>query len=111
MRAERNDEASAAVEQREKERQQGEERLPATPDRIAELSIRVGARPVEDHVGACWAARKRHRAITREQALAALAAFETAGPVPWLDLTTWSHRQQRRPLPHTSGQRPSPCCC
>ncbi|MET8439055.1 DUF6233 domain-containing protein [Streptomyces sp900116325] len=76
MRAERNDEASAAVEQREKERQQGEERLPATPDRIAELSIRVGARPVEDHVGACWAARKRHRAITREQALAALAAFE-----------------------------------
>ncbi|MFJ7943888.1 DUF6233 domain-containing protein [Streptomyces sp. NPDC096354] len=33
-------------------------------------------RPVEVHVGGCYAARKRHRAITREQALATLAAFE-----------------------------------
>ncbi|MET8325085.1 DUF6233 domain-containing protein [Streptomyces sp. NPDC005181] len=45
----------------------------AHPDWIVELSIGVGARPIEVHVGGCYAAGKRHRAITREQALAALA--------------------------------------
>ncbi|MFF3059941.1 DUF6233 domain-containing protein [Streptomyces sp. NPDC057909] len=38
-----------------------------------ELSIGVGARPIEVHVGGCYAAGKRQRVITREQALAALA--------------------------------------
>ncbi|MFE7788619.1 DUF6233 domain-containing protein [Streptomyces sp. NPDC057460] len=70
---ERIDEAIAAAEQRGRERQQGEERRPPTPDWIIELSIGVGARPIEVHVGGCYAAGKRHRAITREQALAALA--------------------------------------
>ncbi|WP_405666027.1 MULTISPECIES: DUF6233 domain-containing protein [unclassified Streptomyces] len=53
---------------------------PTTPARIVELSIGVGARPVEVHVGGCYAARKCHRDITREQAL---AAFEhrRAGPL------------------------------
>ncbi|WP_406322155.1 DUF6233 domain-containing protein [Streptomyces sp. NBC_01637] len=69
----RIDEAIAAAEQRERERQQGEERRPPTPDWIIELSIGVGARPTEVHVGGCYAAGKRHSAITREQALAALA--------------------------------------
>ncbi|WUL28444.1 DUF6233 domain-containing protein [Streptomyces sp. NBC_00353] len=64
MWVERIGEAIAAVEQREKERQQGEERRPPTPDWIIELSIGVGG---------CYAAGKRHRAITRERALAALA--------------------------------------
>ncbi|MFJ3270138.1 DUF6233 domain-containing protein [Streptomyces sp. NPDC086776] len=73
MWVERIDEAIATVEQREKERRQGEERRPATADWIMELSIGVGARPIEVHVGGCYAAGKRHRAITREQALAALA--------------------------------------
>ncbi|MFB6706373.1 DUF6233 domain-containing protein [Streptomyces sp. NPDC056333] len=84
MWAERIDEAIAAVEQREEERQQGEERRPVTPDRIVELSIGVGARPVEVHVDGCYSARKRHRAITREQTLAALATFEyrRAGSLP-----------------------------
>ncbi|WP_371126263.1 MULTISPECIES: DUF6233 domain-containing protein [unclassified Streptomyces] len=56
---------------------------PTTPARIVELSIGVGARPVEVHVGGCYAARKCHRDITREQALAALVAFERrrAGPL------------------------------
>ncbi|WP_326604310.1 DUF6233 domain-containing protein [Streptomyces sp. NBC_01800] len=54
-------------------RQQAKERRPTTPDWIVELSIGVGARPIEVHVGGCYAAGKRHRAITREQALAALA--------------------------------------
>ncbi|WP_392752779.1 hypothetical protein [Streptomyces sp. LN590] len=47
----RIDEAIAAAEQRERERQQGEERRPPTPDWIVELSIGVGARPIEVHVG------------------------------------------------------------
>ncbi|WP_328921274.1 DUF6233 domain-containing protein [Streptomyces sp. NBC_00208] len=69
----RIDEAIAAAEQRERERQQGEERRPPTPDWIVELSIGVGARPIEVHVGGCYAAGKRQRVITREQALTALA--------------------------------------
>ncbi|WP_406326291.1 DUF6233 domain-containing protein [Streptomyces sp. NBC_01617] len=60
-----------AVEQREEERQQGEERRPP-PDWIIELGIGVGARPIEVHVGGCYAAGKRHHAVTRERALAAL---------------------------------------
>ncbi|MFF0047346.1 DUF6233 domain-containing protein [Streptomyces sp. NBC_01620] len=72
MWVERLGEAVAAVEQRKEERQQGEERRPP-PDWIIELSIGVGARPIEVHVGGCYAAGKRHRAITRERALAALA--------------------------------------
>ncbi|MET7545732.1 DUF6233 domain-containing protein [Streptomyces sp. NPDC005479] len=71
MWVERIDEAIAAVEQREEQRQQGEERRPP-PDWIIELSIGVGARPIEVHVGGCYAAGKRHHAITRERALAAL---------------------------------------
>ncbi|MGW1653852.1 DUF6233 domain-containing protein [Streptomyces atratus] len=63
----------ADEERREAERQQGEERRPPTPDRVMELSIGLGARPIEVHAGHCYAIGKRHRAITREQALAALA--------------------------------------
>ncbi|MFI5635467.1 DUF6233 domain-containing protein [Streptomyces sp. NPDC051664] len=73
MWVDRIDEAIVAAEQRERERQQGEERRPPTPDWIVELGIGVGARPIEVHVGGCYAAGKRQRVITREQALAALA--------------------------------------
>ncbi|MFE9855631.1 DUF6233 domain-containing protein [Streptomyces sp. NPDC005780] len=69
----RIDEAIAAAEQREKEERQGEERRPAPPDWVLELGIGVGAPPTEVHVGGCYAAGKRRRAISREQALAALA--------------------------------------
>ncbi|MFI9041417.1 DUF6233 domain-containing protein [Streptomyces sp. NPDC053726] len=40
---------------------------------MIELAIGLGARPIEVHAGHCYAIGKRHRAITREQALAALA--------------------------------------
>ncbi|MET7495112.1 DUF6233 domain-containing protein [Streptomyces sp900116325] len=73
MWVDRIDETIAVAEQRERERQQGEERRPPTPDWIVELSIGLGARPIEVHVGGCRAAGKRQRVITREQALAALA--------------------------------------
>ncbi|MET7857813.1 DUF6233 domain-containing protein [Streptomyces sp. NPDC005318] len=69
----RIDEAIVAAEQREKERQQGEERGPPAPDWVMEFSIGAGARPIELHVGGCCAAVKRQRVITREQAPAALA--------------------------------------
>ncbi|MFE3900512.1 DUF6233 domain-containing protein [Streptomyces sp. NPDC059153] len=69
----RIDEAIAAAEQREVEQQQGEERRPPQPDRVVELSVGLGARPTEVHAGHCYAIGKRHRAISREQALAALA--------------------------------------
>ncbi|MFB6873781.1 DUF6233 domain-containing protein [Streptomyces sp. NPDC056323] len=63
----------ADEERREAERQQGEERRPPTPDWVMELSIGVGAQPIEVHAGHCYAIGKRRRAISREQALAALA--------------------------------------
>ncbi|MGY5035122.1 DUF6233 domain-containing protein [Streptomyces sp. 900116325] len=63
----------ADEERREAEREQGERARPPTPDWIMELGIGVGSRPIEVHVGGCYAAGKRRRAITREQALAALA--------------------------------------
>ncbi|WP_392749224.1 DUF6233 domain-containing protein [Streptomyces sp. LN590] len=75
MWVDRIDEAIAAAEQRERERRQGEERRPPTPDWVVELSIGVGTRPIEVHVGGCYLAGKRQRVITREQALAALAAL------------------------------------
>ncbi|MFF2412286.1 DUF6233 domain-containing protein [Streptomyces sp. NPDC058092] len=40
---------------------------------MLELSIGLGARPIEVHAGHCYAIGKRHQAISREQALAALA--------------------------------------
>lgn len=63
----------AAVEQRESERRQGDERRPPPPDWVLELGIGVGAPPAEVHVGGCYATGKRRRAISREQALSALA--------------------------------------
>ncbi|GGT69035.1 DUF6233 domain-containing protein [Streptomyces atratus] len=38
-----------------------------------ELSIGLGAHPIEVHAEHCYSIGKRHRAISREQALAALA--------------------------------------
>ncbi|MGW3735170.1 DUF6233 domain-containing protein [Streptomyces sp. NPDC005148] len=67
------DEAIAAAEQQDREKQRGEEVRPPTPAWIVELGTGVGSRPIEVHIGGCYAARRRRRAITREQALAALA--------------------------------------
>jgi hypothetical protein len=68
----RIDEAIAAAEQREREKERGEERRRPTPDWIMELGIGVGSRPIEVHVGGCYAAGKRQRPISREQAVASL---------------------------------------
>ncbi|WP_328890601.1 DUF6233 domain-containing protein [Streptomyces sp. NBC_00316] len=68
----RINEAIATAEQREREKRQGEERRPPTPDWIMEFGIAVGRRPIEVHVGGCYAAGKRQRPITREQGVAAL---------------------------------------
>ncbi|MFJ3270986.1 DUF6233 domain-containing protein [Streptomyces sp. NPDC086776] len=72
MWVERIDDAIAAAEQRERERQQGERARRPTPDWVMELGIGVGRRPIEVHVGGCYAAGKRQRPISREQAVAAL---------------------------------------
>lgn len=69
----RIDGAIAAAEQREREQQQGEERRPPAPDWVLELGIGGGAPPAEVHAGHCYAIGRRHRTITREQALEALA--------------------------------------
>lgn len=72
MWAQRLDEAIAAAEQREKEQRHGEEHRPPPPDWILELGIGVGSPPNEVHAGDCYAAGKRRRTITRDQALTAL---------------------------------------
>ncbi|MFH8760375.1 DUF6233 domain-containing protein [Streptomyces atroolivaceus] len=41
--------------------------------RCHQLGIGVGAKPVEIHVGHCYTIGRRRKAITREQAQAALA--------------------------------------
>ncbi|MFE7793858.1 DUF6233 domain-containing protein [Streptomyces sp. NPDC057460] len=69
----RLDEAIVAAERQERERQRGEEARPPTSDWIMELGIGVGSRRIEVHVGGCYATGKRRRALTREQAFAALA--------------------------------------
>ncbi|MET7492677.1 DUF6233 domain-containing protein [Streptomyces sp900116325] len=69
----RIDEPIAAAERREREKRQGEERRPPTPDWTVELSIGVGAQPIEVHIGGCQTRGNVQRVITREQALAALA--------------------------------------
>lgn len=69
----RIDIAIAAEEQQERERQQAEARRPPPPDWVLELSIGVGAKPVQVHAGHCYSIGRRRRTITRDQALAALA--------------------------------------
>ena len=70
----RIDDAIAAAERREVERQQGEKRRPPAPDWVLELGIGQGAPPTEVHAGHCYAIGKRHRAIDRDQARALLDA-------------------------------------
>ncbi|MGY3676437.1 DUF6233 domain-containing protein [Streptomyces sp. TE33382] len=69
----RIDEAIAVAEQRAKEERQGERARPPTPDWVMEHGIGVGAPAMEVHVGGCYAAGKRLKVISREQAQSALA--------------------------------------
>jgi hypothetical protein len=65
--------AIAAAEQREAERQRGEEHRPPLPDWLLEMGLNRDAPPVYLHTGGCWNAGKRSRGISRDEALRRLA--------------------------------------
>ncbi|WP_053751906.1 DUF6233 domain-containing protein [Streptomyces sp. MMG1533] len=65
--------AIAAAEQRDAERQHGEQTRPPAPDWLLELGLNRDSPPVQVHAGGCWNAGKRSRGIAREEALRALA--------------------------------------
>jgi hypothetical protein len=64
--------AIAAAETREQERQRGIETRPPAPDWLIELGLNRDAPPVQLHMGDCWNAGKRHKGISRDEALRAL---------------------------------------
>ncbi|MFD9422322.1 MULTISPECIES: DUF6233 domain-containing protein [unclassified Streptomyces] len=70
----------AAERRRVAEKEQGERAKPPLPDYVVEVGIGSGAKPVMIHAGHCYMLPDRHRAITREQAMAALT--EHADRVP-----------------------------
>lgn len=72
--------AIAVAEQRETERQRGKKTRPAPPDWMIEHGLNRDAPPVQVHTGGCWAAGKRSRGVTREDALRALADGVPACP-------------------------------
>ncbi|MYU24666.1 DUF6233 domain-containing protein [Streptomyces sp. SID8352] len=65
--------AITAAERAEAERQRGAEARPPAPDWLLEGGLSRDAPPVQVHVGGCWNAGKRGRALTRDDALRALA--------------------------------------
>ncbi|MFF9285427.1 DUF6233 domain-containing protein [Streptomyces griseosporeus] len=65
--------AIAAAEQREAERQRGIEARPPAPDWLLEMGLNRDSAPVQLHTGDCWNSGKRHRGISRDDALRALA--------------------------------------
>lgn len=74
----RLDEAIAAAERRERERDQGEQHRPAPPDWLLQVGIGAGAPPVAVHVGGCAVSGKRLRPLGRDQAIRALTEGVTA---------------------------------
>lgn len=62
----------AAEEQRQTERERGQQRKPPAPDWTIEQGLNGGV-PVYVHRGDCHMAGKRSRGVTREQAMYALA--------------------------------------
>ncbi|MBW5420298.1 hypothetical protein GKQ77_01765 [Streptomyces sp. BG9H] len=63
----------ADEERRQAEKRQGEQARPPTPDWIIELGIGQGSPPIEVHRGDCYAAGKKRRPISRDEARRALA--------------------------------------
>lgn len=61
----------AAEEQRQQERERGQQQRPPEPDWLIEQGLNGGA-PVYVHAGGCHMAGKRNRGVTREQAVYAL---------------------------------------
>ncbi|WP_327691012.1 DUF6233 domain-containing protein [Streptomyces sp. NBC_00461] len=63
----------ADEERHEAERQRGVQARPPAPEWLLEVGLNRHAPPVFVHVGDCWMAGKRSRAINRDQARRALA--------------------------------------
>jgi hypothetical protein len=61
----------ADEQQRQQELRQGEERRPPPPEWLLEMSL-GGQHPLTVHVGDCYAAGKRSRPVSRDQAMRAL---------------------------------------
>lgn len=62
----------ATEEQRETERQRGQQRRPPDPDWLLEPGINRDSPAVCVHAGGCHMAGKRSRGVTRDQAMRAL---------------------------------------
>ncbi|MGW6531494.1 DUF6233 domain-containing protein [Streptomyces venezuelae] len=58
----------AEEQQRQAERARGEQARPPTPEWIVELGIGQGSPPIEVHCGDCYAAGKKRKPITRDEA-------------------------------------------
>ena len=69
-----------AVEQREQERQRGLDHRPPPPDWVLEAGLNRDSPAVYVHAGGCWSIGKRHRGISRDAALRALAEGVDACP-------------------------------
>ncbi|MFF9624303.1 DUF6233 domain-containing protein [Streptomyces griseosporeus] len=65
--------AIAAAERRQAERQRGIEARLAPPEWLLEVGLNRDSPPVQVHVGGCWNSGKRHRGVSRDEALRALA--------------------------------------
>ncbi|MFH8610977.1 DUF6233 domain-containing protein [Streptomyces sp. NPDC018029] len=63
----------ADEERREAERARGKQARPPTPDWSVELGIGQGSPSIEVHRGDCYAAGKRRRPVTRDEARRLLA--------------------------------------
>ncbi|MFG2789115.1 DUF6233 domain-containing protein [Streptomyces sp. NPDC048419] len=63
----------ADEERREAERRRGLKARPSAPQWLIDVGLNPKAPPLFVHVGDCWMAGKRNRAVSREQARRALA--------------------------------------
>ena len=70
----------ADEERREAERQRGVQARPPAPKWLLDMGLNPQAPPLYVHVGDCWNAGKRSRAISRDQARRALANGVKACP-------------------------------
>ncbi|MDQ0946320.1 hypothetical protein QFZ24_000243 [Streptomyces phaeochromogenes] len=68
----RIDHKIAVLQRREAEQQHGRQTRPAEPEWIVELGD--GRLPVEVHMGGCYAAGKRRRPVSRDEARRLLAS-------------------------------------
>ncbi|MBZ6102652.1 DUF6233 domain-containing protein [Streptomyces olivaceus] len=62
-----------AAEQRETERQRGQEARPTPPDWLLELGLNRDSPPVQVHAGDCWNKGKRTRGISLDEARHAIS--------------------------------------